>query len=679
MTAPAASDRVAGPEGEGAGAAGAAAGRSSGLRPEIQLLRAAAVLAVVVNHLWPSRLTGGYLGVDVFFVISGYLITAHLLRELDRTGRIGLRGFWARRARRLLPASLLVLVVTAGATMLFLPATRWDDVLREIAASALYFQNWLLAAEAQDYFASTESPSPVTHYWSLSLEEQFYVVWPLVALGAYAVGRLLGRPRAAVAAAFGAVAAASLAYSVWITAEQPTAAYFVTPARMWQLGIGGLLAFVPTLVRGRHVVALVGWTALLGSTVVFDEASPVPGWVALAPVLGAAAVIWAGDAFLSRVPVLLRPALAAGLWVGAISYSLYLWHWPPVVILPDALGAPLDSADRLLLLAVLLLVSWASTRFVEDPVRRAGWLVTGPARRTFVPAAIGMAVVVVVTQLGSGSVEERRDRVLDDIEAALASNDPCFGARAMANRCEDRFRLRWPDSALLQARTYEDEPTWGSSCLQRADRPELQTCEFGVPREEARLRVALVGDSHGRHWVPAIDELAVEHRWNVVTMLKGSCPVTAAAVRTRNYPEYVDSCRAWNEAVADEVAADPTIDVVITSANSRNYTVDGADTSRQFATPAVLRAMEEGYVEVWRQWVEAGKEVVVLGDVPRMRRGTCRPASWRPAPTRRPAPRRCAGPRRPTRSSERPAPPTTRACTGWTCCGSSAARCAATR
>jgi peptidoglycan/LPS O-acetylase OafA/YrhL len=586
------------------------------LRPEIQLLRAFAVLAVVFNHLAPGLVPGGYIGVDVFFVISGYLISSHLLRELDRTGSLRLGSFWARRARRLLPASLLVLVMSAAATVLVVPATQWGTVMRQITASALYVQNWALAFDAQDYFASADSPSPVTHYWSLSLEEQFYLVWPLLALAAYVVGRRWGRPRTAVAAAFAVVVATSLVYSVVETAREPNAAYFVTPARMWQLGIGGLLAFLPSLTRGRHTAAAAAWLALGGSLWIFNEGTAAPGWIALIPVLAAAAVICSGDAFLASPPVAVRPALAAGLWVGAISYSLYLWHWPPIALVPYATGEPLTTPMKLVLLAGTLVLSWLSLRFVEDPVRTSPWLTQGPPRRILLPAVAGMAVVVLVGVLVPATLQNRLEQVAGDVESAMSGNDRCFAARAMANHCENPHRLRYLDSTLLTVRNDPTaDPGWGEVCIQAPDDPEVETCEFGAPRANAHLGVALVGDSHARHWAPALDELARMHGWNVKTFLKGSCPANAAPLRTRNYPEYEPSCRQWNRDIARTIAEDPLIDVVVTSGYSRNYVIDG------LGPRETSSRIEQGYVDLWRLWTTAEKEVIAVGDVPRMRRG----------------------------------------------------------
>ena len=161
----------------------------AGLRPEIQALRAAAVLLVVVAHLWPSLLPGGYVGVDVFFAISGFLITSLLLREIDRTGQLSLSAFWARRARQILPAALVTLLFCAIATIVFVPLTYWQQFLNELRASTAYVQNWQLAESAVDYFAADNGPSPVQHFWSLSAEEQFYVVWPVLLLLAVGLTR----------------------------------------------------------------------------------------------------------------------------------------------------------------------------------------------------------------------------------------------------------------------------------------------------------------------------------------------------------------------------------------------------------------------------------------------------------------------------------------------------------
>ena len=252
------------------------------MRREIQGLRAVAVLLVVLFHLWPGRVPGGYIGVDVFFVISGFLITSLLLRELDRSGSVSLGQFWARRLRRLLPASYLVLAVSAVGTLLFVPRLVWEQFFGEILGAGLYVENWVLAVNSVDYLAAENSPSPAQHYWTLSAEEQFYLVWPLlVLLGIWLARRATRRsgvpavPRRAVFVVLAVGVVASLAYSLWVSATNPAWAYFVTPARAWEFGAGALLAFAPPVARRVPVLAraLLGWGALvvlLVCALVFD-------------------------------------------------------------------------------------------------------------------------------------------------------------------------------------------------------------------------------------------------------------------------------------------------------------------------------------------------------------------------------------------------------------------------
>ena len=276
------------------------------MRQEIQGLRAVAVLLVVLFHLWPHQVPGGYIGVDVFFVISGYLITSHILREVDRTGSVSLAGFWARRLRRLLPASYVVLLVTAVAVLVFVPRLMWQQFFGEILAASLYVENWTLAVNSVDYLAADNAPSPAQHYWTLSAEEQFYLIWPLlVLLGLWLAKLGLARrshrgdkPDHRQAVVFGVLAAttaASLAYSLWVTATDPAWAYFVTPARAWEFGAGALLAFAPQAVRRPYARAGLGWLALVGLLVcalVFDESTPMPGTAALWVVAASMALIW---------------------------------------------------------------------------------------------------------------------------------------------------------------------------------------------------------------------------------------------------------------------------------------------------------------------------------------------------------------------------------------------------
>ena len=308
------------------------------LRPEIQALRAIAVTTVVVFHYWPDLITGGYIGVDVFFAISGFLITGHLVREVDRSGHVSLPGFWARRARRILPAALLVLLFCTVATFLIVPLNLWDQFFREIQASTLYVENWNLAREAVDYLGAENRPSPVQHYWSLSVEEQFYIVWPvliLIAMMFVRKGSALLRRRS-ITTMLLLLTGASLAYSIWDTAINPAAAFFVTPTRVWEFGAGGLLALAATNTARPALRAAVSWLGIamiLVAAFAYNPQTPFPGIAAALPIAGTLAVIWAGSPDLRWSP-LHWMKLRGTQWAGDVSYSIYLWHWPLLILAP---------------------------------------------------------------------------------------------------------------------------------------------------------------------------------------------------------------------------------------------------------------------------------------------------------------------------------------------------------
>ena len=422
-------------------------------RTDIQALRAIAVLLVVGFHVWPSHLTGGYVGVDVFFVISGYLITGHLLREVASTGRIDLPTFYARRARRLLPAASLTLVAVGVAAYLWMPPSTWPTTAADMAASTLYAENWALVRRSVDYLAQDQAPSPLQHFWSLSVEEQFYLGWPLLVAwggrrgrrsggsgggcsgggGGSGSGRLPANAvaaRAAHAWAMVAVCAVSFMASLYYARADPAPGYFLTATRLWEMGVGGLvalwaaspwtyppkppqmghqhqgLASPPPALTGSSAAALLtawpawaraagtagGLAAILGCGALYTPQIPFPGSAALVPVLGAAAFIAAGEVgdetgvdggvgggaggpggVLNAIArVLAHPALQ---YVGDLSYSLYLAHWPVVVLYPYMAGRPVEEAG-LVGGGRIVLVAWALAhackRGWEDRFRQAG-------------------------------------------------------------------------------------------------------------------------------------------------------------------------------------------------------------------------------------------------------------------------------------------------------------------
>lgn len=594
------------------------------LRPEIQGLRAVAVLLVIVYHLFPGQVSGGYVGVDVFFVLSGFLITSHLVREAASPAGLSLTGFWARRIRRLLPASLLVLAVCCALTWAFLPGSLWDDTLRQVVTSALYVQNWELAAQSVDYSAMGNQPSLVQHYWSLSAEEQFYLVWPLLVLVGVVLARRAGWSlRGVMLVVLGAVTVASFAYSVWQTADDAAYAYFVTPTRAWEFGVGALLALAAAdapgarrrsgAARGVGTVRLAaGWAGLVAvvwAGLVLTDATPFPGAVAAVPVLGAAAVIWAGSdrsaASVAR-PLSVRPMT----FVGDISYALYLWHWPLVVVTPYITGTDLRLRDAAVVLALTFVLSWACTRWVEDPVRRSRALSAVPWR-AYPVAVVGMAVVVVAALGLQARLDHTNREAAAAARAALADADPCTGPAILDNvdTCGAAQGDGTPALTPALVREQNTSSEW-LRCMSDLDETELVSCDLGESDDPERT-VAVVGDSHATALLGAFDAMGTERSWSVQTFTRASCPFSDAQRTLPDEPPVRwQICHDSNLDIERRILDDPTVDTVFVTAFSSAY--GWADPEGEtFADPAT-----DGFRSLWARLTDGGKQVVVVRDVP---------------------------------------------------------------
>ncbi|HEV2058357.1 MAG TPA: acyltransferase family protein [Solirubrobacteraceae bacterium] len=574
-------------------------------RPEIQALRAIAVLTVVLYHIWPEAMPGGFVGVDVFFAISGYLITAHLLREVESTGALALWGFWARRARRLLPAALLTLFVCAVGTLLFVPQVYWQQFLTEIAASTAYFQNWQLAGDAVDYLAADNRASPVQHFWSLSAEEQFYLAWPLlIALGAW-----LSRSRAAIFAVLGLVTALSLAYSITETASNPAAAYFVTPTRAWEFGAGGLLALLgarawqlPDAVRAA--LSWAGLLAVLYAAVFYSTDTAFPGSAALVPVLGTLAVILAGTPRARWAP---SPMLRfkPGQFLGDISYSVYLWHWPLLVFAPFILVKPGLDETRVTVVVLTVLLGWVTKVLVEDPVRRSAWLSSQP-RMTFACSVAAMAVVAGVLASGATHVQAQIHEAERESSRLADHRPPCFGAAARdpEKPCVNPALRNEVAPLPVAAKTEEYAP-----CERFHREGGLSQCDFGVAPAKASRTIALVGDSHASHWRTPLDAVANRNGWHGVSITRTSCPFSEA---TKHLAEPTRSqCQDWVEKLPGYFREHPEIDTIfVVGITGGTVNVPRGRT--------MFEAKVNGVRKAWRKLPDSVKHIVVIRDTPRI-------------------------------------------------------------
>ena len=569
---------------------------STGFRPELQGLRAFAVLLVAVYHIWFGRVSGG---VDVFLFLTGFLITGSLLRAVERDGRIKPVTFLARLARRLFPTAAVVLLAVLLMGWLLLPETRRYDVVSQTVASGLYFENWALAVNTVDYLARDNPQSPLQHFWSLSIQGQFYLVWlALIALAAFAAHRIGARPRAAVFTACAVVFASSLAYSVITTAERQAWAYFDTGARLWEFALGGMLAIALPLLRLpvplRVALGWIGLAALLACGAALEVSTLFPGWIALWPTGAALLVIvagttgsrWGADRLLTW-----RPLTA----IGDHSYSLYLWHWPVLVAYLYIAGrSSATILGGLLVLALSCGLAYLTKRFVEDrtaprPAHSRRWSVA--------IAAAFLAPVVATAGAAQAQLIDQQEQLEAQIAEALADGDAYPGAAvlddpALAASLPGEVPVIPPLHAVE-----EDKPLiYGEPDSCDGDR---RLCEHGDPAGERT--VALVGASRVAHYFPAFQQAALDNGWRLLVYSKSNCQFTSEPGSEEPDGEFDPECADWNEWALGELERErPNLVVTL---SGRAHT----DDERAY----------QGFVDQWRQLDAWGIPVLALRDLPR--------------------------------------------------------------
>jgi peptidoglycan/LPS O-acetylase OafA/YrhL len=570
-------------------------------RKDVEGLRAIAVIMVILYHLGLSRVPGGFAGVDVFFVISGFLITGLLLKEVEKTGTISLVEFYARRAKRLLPAAALVLVATAVAAYFILPVTRWQETAGDVFAAAAYFINWRLAFRSVDYLAEDSVPSPVQHYWSLSVEEQYYLMWP--ALLVFALWLLRGRvkPRRVVMAALLLVALPSFAWSVWQTRVEPGPAYFSTATRMWQLAIGGGVAVLGSALRGmpRSLSVALGWAglaAVVATAAFVTSESQWPGYLAALPTLGAAAMVASGYSD-SRYAVGGVLGNRFFMHIGALSYSLYLWHWPVIQLAGTKYGE-LDAYACVGLVLASYALAWLTHRFVENPIRHSKRMHDNPryalsAGLNFTMLGVLASAVLAITFFNSvqSGGENKRVALGAGVLKGKLRNNP-------AGEPVDRVDWMTPEPAMAT----QDLPQYHKDCHVRFADRKPQLCYYGDPA--GRITIAMVGDSKIGQWLPAMDLLAKKNGWRIAFLVKSACGFNSAmtAIRGKPYPE----CYEWNRHALDLLLNEVKPDYVLTSQSKNQSGMPGS--TRNDLVPAI--------VEWWTKLEDAGIDVVALADNP---------------------------------------------------------------
>lgn len=570
----------------------------AGYRPEVQGLRALAVLMVVTYHVWLGRVSGG---VDIFLLISAFLLTLSFVRKVESGKPLRLISHWLHLFKRLIPAAVVVILGVLAGTWLVIPQSRWPDVLNEAWASLLYRQNWLLAETAVDYYAQDHAgASPLQHFWSLSIQGQVFILWPLIFAGAALAWRILQRRRnvsyrLVLMVAFGGIFIASLIFSVDQTATNQAYAYFDTRTRLWEFALGSLLALsLPYLKPGKALRVVLGWAglaAMISCGLVLTVDRSFPGFIALWPTLAAAAIIVAGqsgsrygvDRLLSSKPLVA---------LGDNSYALYLWHWPVLVFALAGTGivAP-NLVQGLAVVAASVVLAVLTTRFVEKPLRDWHW----PQLRAWRTAV----VIVACGALLAGPVAVWQTRLTADEAAAAAQpRELTPGAAALAPENAGKptpeatvipapaaMKNEWADiDGLCTDGNVPSDPLL-SGCLQNS-RPD-----------KVKKRIVVLGDSHAQQYMAALGPIAKAHGWEVVALLKGNCRFGAES------PERDADCNAFNKASAAYVMEHKP-DAVFTVASLTRK-------------EAPFETEVPGYLDGIRPFTEAGMDVVGIRDNPR--------------------------------------------------------------
>jgi peptidoglycan/LPS O-acetylase OafA/YrhL len=585
--------------------------RDRAFRPDVEGLRAIAVGLVILYHAGISVFSGGYVGVDVFFVLSGFLITGLMMREQAQSGRIRLGEFYARRARRLLPAATVVLIGTVFASTLLLDFLRAGDIVTDGRWAAVFLANFRFASQGTDYLASNLPPSPLQHFWSLAVEEQFYLVWPSLFLGVALLGRRISF-RAKLTAVLAVITVASFYWSAHLTARSATLAYFSPFTRAWELAVGALLAVAtPFLLRlPRRLGATLTWAGLGGivaSAMVFSTATRFPGYAAAWPVVAtllavAGGTIAAGggaEVILGKKPFQL---------IGKLSYSLYLLHWPILIIAAGHAGHPLPVATNLALVGVALLGSMAMHAVIENPTRHSALL----KRHAGLSIGFGLALVVLSVSVvnvglsdhtpqpssGTGLVASGVSATSDSVEAAV--ND--------AQNLDDIP----PVSAAAIVAARSDVGPMGKC---RADRQVVdvnRNCFFGD--KGAARTLVLLGDSHAGMWLSAFDDIGRRTHTRVVLVAKAACPAPQVTMWNDIDKRVYTECDQWRRnAIAYINELHPDTVVITSKSMNLGLAIDGKRTASNLSDP-----WTEGLTATLGQLSAQARRLVLLGDIPNL-------------------------------------------------------------
>jgi peptidoglycan/LPS O-acetylase OafA/YrhL len=589
-------------------------------RADIEGMRGIAVLLVLLFHASIPGFNGGFVGVDIFFVISGFLITGMLLREYETSGKISLSNFYARRVRRLLPASALVLVVTLIASTLILPPLSIPSVAKDIAAAALYISNIVFAFRATDYFAAGAAPSPILHFWSLGVEEQFYLFWPAIFL---LVAFRAKKIRIRIGIAIAGIGISSFIFATYLVTRVGPWAFFSLPTRAWELALGGILAVLGTNLSRipRWIAGLLGWfglTAVIYSGLFIKATAPFPSWPALIPTLGAAMLIIGGSRATRFGP---EPLMSKRLpqFLGGISYSLYLWHWPLLVLPLGLQNNVLNIYERSALALLAIPFAYVTKRWVEDPLRHGKFIGTRPGRNLVTAAAMALVIAGVAITADylvttnshrniAAMTPEQKIAELDALLNPLAENSKTMNSRpdTLASPVPPDLQPQLIDAKNDRPLSYVDR------ChTQENLSPSTLPCLYGDLN--SNTTVALFGDSHALSWFPSLNIVAKKNGWKLLSLTMSACSPADIPGWNSSNNSVMKNCGIWRADSLRRIALAKPLIVIV--AGTRGFAT--VDSKGQVLTgDARTAAWRSGMKRTVDQLKLATDKIIYIGDSP---------------------------------------------------------------
>jgi len=538
-------------------------------RADIQGLRALAVLLVIIFHADFHFLKGGYLGVDVFFVISGYLISGLLFRELSSVGRIDFKRFYARRIRRILPLSVFVTLVS----LVFFAFNFSPVELRELSKTtlftSLFSSNVWFIIQATDYFGTNTETNPLLHTWSLGVEEQFYFLWPalLALLPIFSSSRNIWKWQVFF------VSLLSLATFVYLFYENQPLAFFGMPTRAWQFGFGALIHFIPAYkMINRFVlngIAITGLVFILFTSIHVSAGFSGNPWWALPPTLGACAIIWAGQVATGHLVSRLL-SLSPIVFAGTLSYSLYLWHWPVLMYLKLDDGH-LNSLDVFIGLVVIFVLSFLSYKYIETTFRSHKKL-----NSNFRSFLLGGSLVLV------------------GLSVSLL-----FYTYA-------KFALDSEGQQKIAAVQFATEDT--RDCITKITEVDLVDCVVG--NIDSNISIVLLGDSKAQQWIPVVSELGIKHGWKVLPLIKAGCPPVYVDIYLGYLGRGYRECNEWRDLAINALIKQKPDVILISHYSGYGFIKNG------LKSPATLNGWQQGYRKLGEKLALVDSKLLYLRDNP---------------------------------------------------------------